>query len=1154
MVAGLPGLDGERRQSVAKNLWRAWRHDGRVAALLTGFSGVGKTERVIAPLVAQARQQRIAAIQIDVPAQPTDLERELLARASEALLGTSAKELAGEVAAASNLEAGLQLVLRSGGLVVVDEFQRLVQSRSAVPIAPFSDQFGRLAHRARDGGCLWLVSNRAVDPVWTEPFHAAILEAPDETRDAIRIVVEAIATADANVRLPEERREEVARRFGANPRALRLLGVMLRFHDLGELIGPPRAVPTGLGKEELANDIERSLLVKARAGLSNAANELMRELTILTEPAPMELIEAVGRDLGEVGPLLRELQERFLVEQWGGLRQVHPVVSEVERPRLLRDGKLYRSANLNAGRWYASRLATAGPSVGQESSLALNLAGAHYHLMAAGAHADLQATLDLIRPYIERRFNWVTRPEPSAAERDAQISLLEIFLEKPGAAGVESHLARLLKLRGGGNDLSRALSHAERGTVGQDSAAPWVLRLQLEYLVHGPEAAAALGRQAAEEVDPAKNLPSVYQFAAAALNHAGHDDEAVALSFEGAERCVAGQARVIEEAVWVAAAMPTDAALTRVRDWTRQRGGFEQQLALAEIIFEERNGNWQSGAERARIASRHFPNYLHLTLHEAFCWLGAGKPEEAQRVLDAFPGGMRWTARRGSTWLAALVAARNGDTALARDLAALYLESSPPTSLAAVERTLLRKWDTRVSTLGEANPALVFPILPASLSGLDRSIIRPQHGPPVLPQHSVAAKPAERAAADRLRTLAIGTEWTSGEGGLSTFNRQLCLALADAGVDVACVVINATPAEIDQAGRSNVRLISAKPTTGSEEREWLARRPTALGADYAPDFIIGHGRITGPAALRLAEDFFPGAKRLHFVHMAPDEIEWHKLDREASAGLRAEDRTRQELELGRTAHRVVAIGPRLQGRYSRDLHPFRVPEPLRFDPGFDPREVGAVGPPGGPPWKVLLLGRAEDCLLKGIDIAARALGRVVRARDRRDKALPAIEFAVRGAKPEDVDVLREQLVGWADSPLLQVVVRAYTAEEDRLDHDLGTSSLVLMPSRREGFGLVGLEAIVGGVPVLVSSNSGLAQMLRETLDSEQAARVIVETTGDEVRTEADAQEWEQAIDGVLRYRDAAFRDAAELREALGAHHTWRASVELLLSSLWPQLV
>lgn len=1144
-MAGLPGLDGEGRQLVAKSLWRAWRHDGRGAAILSGISGVGKTERLIAPLVSRARDQKIIAVHVDVPAQPLDLERELLSRVSEAVTDSIGSSIAKDVVNATDLATGLKLVLNNGGLIVVDEFQRLLHPRSGAPLEPFSEQFARLARRSRDGGCLWLVSNRYIDPLWTEPFHVAILEAPTDTKDAIRIVMESIATADARARLPEARFQEVAYRFGGNPRALRLLGHMLRFYDLEELIGPARAISEGLNTEDLVNTLEHSLLAKAREGLSNAAHELLRRLAVLTEFAPMNLIEAMGAQLGNVESLLRQMHDRFLIEQRKGLRRVHPIVREVELPRLMREEKLYCSANRLAGKWYSDQVVE-NPNGGNEAALATNLASAHYHLTAANAHAELTTVLDSIRPYIERRFNWSARTPSSATDLNAQISLLEVFLKTPGFAAVEFHLGRLLQSRSQGDDLRKALNHAKRACVGQTFSHPWVLRLQIEYQLNGADAAVAVGREAIKTVDPAKSLFAVYQIVAAALSHAGEVAEAVQLCMEGAEHALHEGYRLIEEALFYAAAMPTAKELERIRDWISQREGFENKMALLDVLLDEHKGDWRGAAERARIERRRYPSFVHLALHEALCLLGANAPDEAQDALDRFPGGVRFSTRIAATWLAALVALRAGDVARGQSLTAIYLAAPAPASPSVLERMLIREWDTRVRTLGEANPALNFPILPPTLSGLSAPVIRPQHGPPVLPHYSSAALPEEQALSDKLRFLIIGTEWASGQGGLSTFNRQLCLALAAYGVEVACVVINASVEEIGQAAQLGVRLIAAKRTTGVEEREWLARRPTELGAGYTPDFIVGHGRITGPAALRLSEDSYPAAKRLHFVHMAPDEIEWHKLDREAPAGVRAEDRTRQELELGRVAHRVVAVGPRLYGRYARDLQPFKVPPPIRFDPGFDARENTLVsGPPPGP-WKVLLLGRAEDYLLKGIDLAARALGRIAQARH---QEWPEIELVVRGAKPADLDSLRQQLLKWAASPRLQVVVRAFTSDEETLDHDVGTASLVLMPSRREGFGLVALEAIVAGAPVLVSSRSGVAQLLRETLNSEHAARVIVETTGDEVRPETDVQEWERAIDGLLRDRDAAFRRAAELRDTLSARYSWRASVNFLLSSL-----
>jgi glycosyltransferase involved in cell wall biosynthesis len=675
------------------------------------------------------------------------------------------------------------------------------------------------------------------------------------------------------------------------------------------------------------------------------------------------------------------------------------------------------------------------------------------------------------------------------------------------------------------------------------------LWLKLAFVVEGPDAAMAIARKALEAVEPSKGILQVYQNYAAILASRGRDDEALALCLEGAHVTLGSgrEGRLIEEASAFAAAMPTNAELVRVRDWAAAQEGLEVNVALADILLNERAGDWLGGAERARIARRRHPKYIHSALHEAFCWLGANEPEKAQFALDEFPIPWRFEARDSVTWLAAFVAMRYGDVARGRDLAATYLGVAVSFSQEAVEARLLREWDTRVGRLGEANPALEFPILPPTFSGLSTPVIRPQHGPPVLQQHRDETGAVRSASSGRLRVLAVATEWSSGQGGLSTFNRQLCCALSTAGVDVTCIAIAPSREEVAQAGMMGVHLVAARATPSVDQREWLARRPAGL-EEYRPDFIIGHGRVTGPAALRLADDVFPGSRRLHFVHMAPDEIEWHKLDREQPAGLRAEDRTQQELDLGRGADRVIAVGPRLQERYARELYSYGAPPPVRFDPGFDAAEESVSSPPLGKPWKILLLGRAEDHELKGLDLAARAIGRVTH---RRDKTLPGIEFVVRGAKPEDVDLLRCSLRTWAASPRLDVTVRSYTAIETTLQRDMRSASLVLMPSRREGFGLVGVEAIASGIPVLITSASGLAEMLTEILSPVEAARIIVETSGDTNYSDMDVEEWERSIYASLYDREAAFRAASDLRNKLRLRYSWKGSVEGLLSALTP---
>ncbi|TJZ56957.1 glycosyltransferase family 4 protein [Streptomyces piniterrae] len=386
----------------------------------------------------------------------------------------------------------------------------------------------------------------------------------------------------------------------------------------------------------------------------------------------------------------------------------------------------------------------------------------------------------------------------------------------------------------------------------------------------------------------------------------------------------------------------------------------------------------------------------------------------------------------------------------------------------------------------------------------------------------------------------VATEWWSRHGGLSTFNRELCRALAAVGAQVYCVVINATDGEIADAQAGNVTLLCRPATPGVPEYAQLTRRPQ-LPNGIVPDLVIGHGRITGPAAEVLVSDYFPVARRLHFIHTAPDEIEWHKLDRAHDAALRAEGRTEVERLLGAGAHRVVVVGPRLHNRFLREFSGMGAPDPLRIDPWFDTADPTPRTPPAGAPLNVLLVGRTEDAQLKGLDLAARACGKVAVWRE--NARVSPISLLVRGAPRDAATDQREQLLSWAANPRLDVMVRPLSSDQQRLAADMTRSSLVIMPSRSEGFGLVGAEAITMGVPTLVSEASGLADFLREKLDGETAARVVVPMSGDD---DEDTARWARAIDAVMNDRPSAFRRAAELRNALAGKATWADAAAKLL--------
>jgi len=94
---------------------------------------------------------------------------------------------------------------------------------------------------------------------------------------------------------------------------------------------------------------------------------------------------------------------------------------------------------------------------------------------------------------------------------------------------------------------------------------------------------------------------------------------------------------------------------------------------------------------------------------------------------------------------------------------------------------------------------------------------------------------------------------------------------------------------------------------------------------------------------------------------------------------------------------------------------------------------------------------------------------------------------------------------------------------------------VVMPSRREGLGLVAIEALACGTPVLSSGAGGLAEIVREGVNG----IVIRELTAESV------------ADGLVRLQAVAFQ-AAVLRESVREHDHERTTAQL--DVLWNQVL
>lgn len=316
--------------------------------------------------------------------------------------------------------------------------------------------------------------------------------------------------------------------------------------------------------------------------------------------------------------------------------------------------------------------------------------------------------------------------------------------------------------------------------------------------------------------------------------------------------------------------------------------------------------------------------------------------------------------------------------------------------------------------------------------------------------------------------LILGTEWASGNGGLSTFNRKLCISLAKLGHEVVLYLSSesAVPgannsSEDSEAASLGVTLLRANGA-------WRDDVPVKVKA-LQPDFVIGHDRHSGDAAQKLQRDYFQSAKNILFIHTDP-AIEMFKGDNPIKRGEVKERKESIQRMLMKGADIVAAVGPRLHRHCVDVVHGFKAnlrPALVEFVPGFDAREespradtIHKLIPP-----KALLIGRAEDAKLKGLDIFRIAVEKLELER------LLARPNVV-GAPIEEISRLYlEDDFGRNGDAL------GYSSDPERIEEHFRSSYFAVMPSREEGFGLVALEALEANRPIVVSARSGFAEWL-----------------------------------------------------------------------------
>ncbi|XP_019636794.1 PREDICTED: uncharacterized protein LOC109479280 [Branchiostoma belcheri] len=404
-------------------------------------------------------------------------------------------------------------------------------------------------------------------------------------------------------------------------------------------------------------------------------------------------------------------------------------------------------------------------------------------------------------------------------------------------------------------------------------------------------------------------------------------------------------------------------------------------------------------------------------------------------------------------------------------------------------------------------------------------------GPPVMRPKQGSARPL---------VLLLNDEYGTRKGGISTVNRQIGCFLASKGAKVLCTVLNATQQDKDDAAIDGIQLLFPTPferDPREAELYWLTFDHQIRYPDLPShvDFILGHVPITSHAARRMKERF-PGSKLIQVTHVMPEDTSQYKGDERV---LNIGQESNNILDDLRHADVFFSVGPLIYDYYRHQTNQLTLQHHELLPKPSDIFIDMKLKPPADTETKVVLsIGRVKGVeRLKGVDLAATTMGKVM-------KELPHTKWRLRGFRRDDFQASRSIIEANTGRFLFVPFTPLEYGTQEELCEDMRKADVVLMPSRAEPFGLVGLEAIAAGVPVVISNKSGLAKFL--TKQDPEFDRTIVEIDDDDDEA---AKTLSKRIIKILKDGPREFKAAQSLKKKLLESEYWAESHSKLLQTV-----
>lgn len=326
----------------------------------------------------------------------------------------------------------------------------------------------------------------------------------------------------------------------------------------------------------------------------------------------------------------------------------------------------------------------------------------------------------------------------------------------------------------------------------------------------------------------------------------------------------------------------------------------------------------------------------------------------------------------------------------------------------------------------------------------------------------------------------FATDWNASSGGINAFNIELARGLARTGYGVACAVTTVRTGARQAAEKDGVALIKVPASAnGCPTRSCgttVVDRLKQLGLGPV-QLWIGHDLMTGEAAISAADEH--GGKLALIHHM--DYISYQNF-----GGDRGTDATRNHKRqismFADTRATLFGVGSWLKRNVEllgkRDGH--------LLVPGF-PRIEGSTARAGIDQLRIVAAGRFEEKTepLKRISAAVDGFARAVRDGRATLSTLARPTMTVVGVDEVAAQQILFERAGSIAGCPVNLVPAAFDPNPAIVAEMASRSHLVIVPSRHEGFGLVGWEAIGTDTPLIIGEGTGLADLLKETLDGQE---------------------------------------------------------------------